>query len=309
MTPGAASGGGTAAAATVPAAALSLLLAVLLAGCTSSDGGEGPPSAAASAPADRPSGAASPTGQGSPATAEEGRPAVEVPQAPPRRACYRLGYAQVTEPTNQSASVPCGSRHTAQTFFVGRIDAVVDGHLVAVDSRLVEKQLATTCPQRLNAYVGGTVEDRALSRFEVAWFGPTLEQSDLGASWFRCDLVALSADGRLAPLPPPGQLRNVLDREGALDNWGLCGTAAPGTRGFGRVLCARRHNWQAIATIPLSGRGYPGAAAVRRAGDDICRDTVHSASGSPERFKYGWEWPTREQWSQGQRYGFCWAPD
>ena len=30
---------------------------------------------------------------------------------------------------------------------------------------------------------------------------------------------------------------------------------------------------------------------------------------SPEEFRYGWEWPTRAQWRDGQRYGFCWAPD
>lgn len=304
MTPVAARGGGTAAAATVLAGALLLLLV----GCSSSDGGAGPPPSAASAPADRPPGPGSPATGGSPGSAEQVSPEVEVPSAPPRTACYRLGYEQVTEPTNQSASVPCGTRHTAQTFSVGRIDAVVDGN-PAVDSRLAEKQLATICPRRLDAYVGGTVEDRALSRFEVTWFRPTLEQSDLGASWFRCDLVALSADDRLAPLPPPGRLRNVLDREGALDAWGLCGTAAPGTRGFDRVLCSRRHTWRAIATIPLPGAGYPGTSVVRRAGDGICRDAVRSVSGSPERFRYGWEWPTREQWSQGQRYGYCWAPE
>lgn len=280
---------------------MAAVLATLLGGCTS--GGEqaassGTPSPSASAESTR-----------SPGTSSTSGTSLRVPPAPPRRACYRLGFAAVTEPTNESRPVPCAGRHTAQTFSVGRIDAVVDGHLVAVDSQVVEEQLATTCPRRLNAYLGGTAEDRNLSRFEVAWFGPTLEQSDRGASWFRCDLVALAGDDRLAALDPPRRMKNVLDREGALDDWGLCGTAAPGSSGFEQVLCSRRHRWQAIGTIPLSGGAYPGAAAVRRAGDETCRDTVRAATGSPERFQYGWEWPTRAQWSQGQRYGFCWAPD
>ena len=29
----------------------------------------------------------------------------------------------------------------------------------------------------------------------------------------------------------------------------------------------------------------------------------------PLSFRFGWEWPTREQWRAGQRHGYCWAPD
>ena len=64
-----------------------------------------------------------------------------------------------------------------------------------------------------------------------------------------------------------------------------------------------------MATIDLGDDELPGRLAVRGAGDDDCRDVASEGAGSATRFEYGWEWPTRAQWKQGQHYGFCWAPD
>ena len=144
---------------------------------------------------------------------EAATPAV-VPRAPRAKACYRLTAAQLTKPTNASTPVPCASRHTAQTIYVGSLDTVVDGHSVAVDSATVQKQLSTTCPRKLAAYVGGRPRARDLSRFNVVWYSPTLEQSDQGADWFRCDVIAFAAQDQLASLPGDG--------------------AAPGRAGLGR---------------------------------------------------------------------------
>jgi hypothetical protein len=274
---------------------------LVLAGCTVQDGSAG--------------GSDSPTTSDSPASPAKSASkspsttaAADLPEPPPDDACYRLAFDEATEPTNDSPPVPCGRRHTAQTYHVGRLDTVVDGHLLAVDSRLAQRQVARTCPRVLARYLGGSAEARALSRLEAVWFSPTIEESDEGASWFRCDVVAVAGTGRLAPLPR--RLRGLLDDTGALDRVGLCGTAAPGARGFERVICSRRHAWRAMSTIPISGDGpYPGVEAVREAGESTCRNRVREASGSPERFTYGWEWPTRDQWRTGQRFGYCWAPD
>ena len=86
------------------------------------------------------------------------------------------------------------------TFFVGDLDQTVDGHLLAVDSDLVQEQVAEQCPPRLDGFIGGSTEDRRLSMLRPVWFTPTIEESDAGARWFRCDVVALAADGELAPL-------------------------------------------------------------------------------------------------------------
>ena len=250
------------------------------------------------------------TSSGAPsAEAAAPTPAV-VPPAPRQSACYRLSTRQLTEPTNASTPVPCTSRHTAQTIYVGMLDTVVDGHAVAVDSATVQRQLSTTCPQKLAAYVGGSATARDLSRFNVVWYSPTLEQSDQGADWFRCDLIAFAGEDQLTSLPGTRRLRGVLDKRGALADYGLCGTSAPGARGFQRVICGRGHSWRAIDTIALAGgRKYPGTSRVRRAGDADCKDLAQARSSNTLKFRYGWEWPTRQQWEQrGQHFGYCWVP-
>ena len=193
---------------------------------------------------------------------------------------------------------------------VGRLDLVVDGERLPADADRVRAQMARTCPRAMTRYVGGTREDRALSRFAVVWFAPNSEQAAQGADWFRCDLVAIAAQDRLQPLPARPRVAGVLDRAAGPATYGLCGTAEPGTSGFDRVICDRRHSWRAVATIPLAGgKRYPGTARVRSAGDESCRERVAGQAEDPLSFEYGWEWPTREQWDNGQRYGYCWAPD
>jgi hypothetical protein len=274
--------------------------AFVLTGCTSDQGSE----QGVSAP---PAPAASDQAASAPVSQVPAQPAADRPKRPRVGACYNLDFASATRPTSDSRPVSCAKPHTAQTYYVGRLDTVVDGHLLAVDSRLAQRQVERACPRRLADHVGGSAETRALSRLQAVWFSPTIEESDEGASWFRCDVVALAAPGELAPLPP--NLKDILDRPGALDRVGLCANAAPGTRGFERVICSRPHAWRAVSTIDIpGGRLYPGVGAVREAGESTCRDRVRRASGSPERFTYGWEWPTRSQWRAGQHFGYCWAP-
>ena len=232
---------------------------------------------------------------------------VQVP--PPLGACYRMGLALATRTTNASRPVSCREPHTARTVHVGRLDLSPAGRRLRVDAPAVQRQPADVCPVRLRQYVGGTTDVRRRSRFEVVWFTPTLRQAELGARWFRCDVVAVLDDERLQRLPVGPRLEGVLDRPGALTTYGLCGTARPGTPSFRRVACALPHAWEAISTIDLAGGDrYPGAARVRTAGEETCADQVQERSGTVLQFSYGWEWPTREQWVTGQRYGYCWAP-
>lgn len=233
----------------------------------------------------------------------------EPPAAPRAGACYRLTVRKAARPTNQSEPVGCDSAHTARTIHVGQLDLVVNGHAVAVDSRLAQRQLERTCPAQLARFLGGDAAQRALTRFQVVWFSPTLEEADLGATWFRCDVIAFGDGERLLTLPAKARLKGVLDRPEAAAAFGLCGTSRPGEKGFRRVACSLPHSWRAISTVPLEGgRAYPGAQRLREAGDETCADQARAEQGQPLEFSYGWEWPTREQWAAGQRYGFCWSP-
>jgi hypothetical protein len=128
--------------------------------------------------------------------------------------------------------------------------------------------------------------------------------------WFRCDVVAVGRADTLLRLPSDERLQGILDRPGSLETYGLCGTAEPGAEGFERVACALPHSWVAISTIPIEGGdAYPGVDEVREAGDETCSDEVSERNGLVLEYRYGWEWPTADQWDAGQRYGFCWAPD
>jgi Septum formation len=271
-------------------------LALLLGGCT----GDGDGSAA-----DTPSETAS-AGQTS-SSAEE--PAPQKPEPPKEGSCYRLTLEEAARPTNDERPVQCSGSHTARTIHVGRLDTGVDGHALGVDSDRVQEQLARTCPAQLAEFLGGDPQARALSRFQAIWFSPTLEEYDAGADWFRCDVVAVAGPDRLLQLPSDDRLRGILDRPGTLDTYGLCGTAQPGAPGFERVACSLGHSWVAISTIPIAGGDrYPGVATVREAGDETCSDEVRGRNDFALEYRYGWEWPTDDQWVAGQHYGFCWAP-
>jgi hypothetical protein len=264
------------------ATASTLLALGLLAGC----GGDGPkPAASPRTPATAPA-----------------------PPPPPRAgACYDLPFQAALAATNESAPVPCTARHTAQTLYVGQVDPLVDGHLLAVDSGRVQNQIARTCRARLTGRLGGDEETRRLSRLAAVWFSPTLKQSDAGALWFRCDLVYVAGPNDLAPLP--ARTKGLLDDPKALDRYGTCATASPAAKTFQRVACARRHSWRARASIDLpAGTRYLDKAAGKAA-DSACRDIEAKIAADNLRLKWSFEWPTQQQWDTGQRYGLCWTPD
>ncbi|HET8601858.1 MAG TPA: septum formation family protein [Segeticoccus sp.] len=228
------------------------------------------------------------------------------PPAPRTGSCHRLGFSQATSPTDSSAAVSCTSRHTSVTVAVGHFDPVRDGHLLTVDSRSVQQQIANRCPGTLAGYVGGSRDVRRLSRFTVVWFGPTLAQGEQGATWYRCDVVALAGRDQLAPLPP--RLRGVLDRPHALARFGTCGTAAPDSPHFDRVICSHRHSWRAVSVVGLPQHTRLYARGVGAAADARCRQVAANLAHGALKYSWAFEWPTREQWRAGQRYGFCWLP-
>lgn len=271
--------------------AAAVLAVLLLGGCSGDDdpGAAPEPSESPSSPA------ATPT------------PAKPAPR-PEVRACYRLSYAEAVAPTVDVRPTPCTKPHTAMTFTVGTLDTTVDGHLLAVDSRRVQEQVATECPKRFASFVGGTLEQRRLSMLRPVWFTPSVEESDDGADWFRCDVIAVQTNGSLAPLR--GRLAGVLDSPDGRDRYAMCGTAEPGTPDFRRVICPLSGvpEWRAVRTVPFTSQRYPGEARVRTAGEGPCQDAGRAVADDPLDFQWGYEWPTREQWASGQTYGICWAP-
>lgn len=239
------------------------------------------------------------------------RPATPTPaallDAPRSGACYQLTVAAAGRPVNRADPVSCRRQHTAVTIAIGTVDPLRDGHLLALDSLSVQEETARTCDVRLARHVGGSLEDRRLSRVQSIWFSPTLRQGDRGALWFRCDLVALAGPGRLAELPR--RTAGMLDRPALRDAFATCGTAAPSDKRFAKVTCDRRHTWRARATIGLPRGARYLAKSATAAADSRCRDIDARLAANSLKLRWSFEWPTRAQWQAGQRYGYCWTPD
>ncbi|MFC5730763.1 MULTISPECIES: septum formation family protein [Nocardioides] len=233
--------------------------------------------------------------------------APEPPPEPTTGACYRLEFEAAVAPTADAEPVDCGQPHTSETVAVGTVDAVVDGHLLAIDSAHVQAQVAADCPRLLSRFVGGTPKNLRLSMIRPVWFTPTVEESDEGADWFRCDAVLLAGAEELAEVR--GSLKDALDRPAPREAHAMCGTAAPDAKNFERVPCSARHSWRAIDVVAFKPGKYPGERTVRRAGGTQCEDAGAEVAEDPLDFRWGYEWPTQEQWQMGQTFGRCWAPD
>lgn len=270
-----------------------LLAAPALTGCSGDDNTPEPTA---------PSTSASPSES---AAASPSPSAVVSPERPDRAGCHLLSYDEAIAPVVAGTDVPCGQRHTAQTFKIGRLDLVSDGHLRAVDSPDVQADVARTCTSLLGDHVGGTVEDRRLSMVQAVWFTPSVEEAAAGADWFRCDVVALASAGELLPLP-----RTTRGLVASSDRFAMCSTAEPGTKAFERVPCGvGDHSWRAISTVDLPGSAYPSAAQAGSRMEPACRSDARAQAADSLDFTWSEERPTQAQWDAGQRYGVCWVPD
>lgn len=264
---------------------LATLLGGLLAGCSGGDSRSDPsPSASATV---------TPT-------------AAKAVAAPAEDDCYSLTFDQAVAPTTEAKPQGCRQIHTTETYSVGRLDNVVDGHLLAVDSARVQQQVATSCAKPLTGYLGSTIEKLRLSMIRPVWFTPTVAASDTGARWYRCDVIAVAGPDKLMGLK--GRLKGVLGNHATADDYAMCSTAKPGNADFERVPCSQRHSWKAISTVNLPAGKYPGQKAAEAAGDAPCRDAARNVATDALNYQWGHEWPTQEQWDGGQTYDVCWAP-
>ena len=274
-----------------------LLLAVLLGGCSAGSD----PVTSAPSPSSSQSSSQSPSPLSTaPPTAA---PTASAAPRPAKDGCHRLTFAEAVAPAVSGTDVPCSAQHTSHTFKVGRLPLVSAGHLMAVDSPSVQSWVARTCRSLLDSHAGGTPEERRLSMVQAVWFTPSVEEAAAGADWYRCDVVALAATGRLAPLP-----RSSKGLVGSSDRFAMCGTASPDAASFERVPCSSRHSWVAVSTVPLTQKAYP---SVTEAGDRMesaCRSAARSRAEDPLDFTWSEERPSREQWDAGRRYGICWTP-
>lgn len=243
-------------------------------------------------------------GSAPPSSAEPTPTAAATPEQPvPRRGqCRRLTWRAALAPTSAQRPVACRARHTAETFFVGRLAGAAADETVAVDSPAVQARAQRVCTRRLPRHLGVPPRDLRLRMAQVVWFTPSVADAEAGADWFRCDVVVVARDRRLLPLP------RRTARAGGDAALGMCATAEPGTPRFRRVACALEHSWRAVATVDLPGRRLPTPGRVAELMEGQCRSAARERADDPLDFRWSEERPTREQWRAGRRYGICWVP-
>lgn len=234
--------------------------------------------------------------------------AAEPPPDPPAGRCYQLDFDDALAPAQPDADPRrCRRPHTSETFRVAQLDLVVDGHHLAVDAPQVQQQAAQRCTERLPGLLGAGADGVRLSMVQPIWFTPTLDEADAGARWLRCDAVVITGDERLARRS--GSLRGAL-ADGVPERLAMCGTAAPDADDFERVVCAAEHTWRAVSVVEfVAERDYPGARAARERGRGTCEEVGADAAADPLDYRWSYEWPTKEQWGNGMRFGRCWVPD
>ena len=248
--------------------------------------------------------AGDPAGAPAPSTAPStGTSALEPAQPVPRAGeCRAFGLKAALAPVSKVEPRPCGRPHTAETFLVGRLDLVQDGHRLAVDSPAVQARPVRRCTERLARHLRADPRELRLSMAQAVWFSPSVEDATAGADWFRCDLVVVAAPDRLLPLP-----RRTAGM-GSPESIAMCATAEPGTPGFSRVVCSRPHSWRAVSTVDLPGRTPPAPQAAADLMEEPCRAAARARAADPLDFEWSQESPTAQQWRAGQHYGICWVP-
>ena len=232
---------------------------------------------------------------------------VAPPPAPPVvDACRNLTYGDISHYSNADPVVDCTKPHTSYTFAVESLPATVSVTGASIGNKSIQHAASAGCNEAFASFIGGTEVDRELSRLTVTYFLPDQAGFDLGASWVRCDVVALQTPRSLGLLPD--KLKGFLDGAHALDDYGLCSQNAPGSDTATLVMCKERHMYRALTAIRLGadGAAYPGTEVTSTGGQQKCADFVTAQLGAAGGYTYAWTFPTATDWSNGQRYGYCW---
>ncbi len=222
-------------------------------------------------------------------------------------ACRVLQPADITRPSNDTATVPCAEHHTAQTFAVGSFPASVAAKVGGkADDTALGAYVYPRCQKRFQRFLGGNESLILRSTLTWSWFRPSADAWQHGARWWRCDAVGGGAQSRsflALPRTAKGILLGKPD-----DRWMLCANG-PSVAGSQKIPCSRPHTWRAVTTIVLGKPGdpYPGDRLVEVRTRDYCSDSVGAWLNYPVDYDFGYTWFHEAEWKTGNRRSICWA--
>ena len=242
---------------------------------------------------------------GDPAQGSDADPAqVDAVEAPEVGACRRLQPADVSRPSNATATVPCSEPHTAQTYAVGQLPASFDD--AAYDARELGAWAYGTCSKKLERFLGADESLVMRTIVSWAWFRPSQKAWDAGARWYRCDVVGGGDQSKEYVDLPADAHGLLLGKED--DDWMVCASGQT-VAGSVKIPCSQPHDWRAVTTIVLGEKGdpYPGDRLVEVKTRDFCSDSVGAWLGYPVTYDIGYTWFHRAEWDAGNRRSVCWA--
>jgi len=223
--------------------------------------------------------------------------------APKLGACRVLTPTDVREASNDSATVPCAKRHTAQTFAIGTLPASTG---TAYDDRRHGTFVYRTCQKAFGEFLGA--DESLVMRIQLswAWFRPSERGWKAGARWYRCDLLGgPDAATRYRPLPVDARGLFSTDLPAA---WLTC-ARGPSFAGLTKVPCSEKHDWRAVTTVKVGqpADAYPGDRIVQVRSRDRCSDWVGAWSHYAPDYEFGYTWFHEAEWTTGNRRSVCWA--
>ena len=225
-------------------------------------------------------------------------------ESPKVGACRQLTPGDIKATSNDSPTVPCTGRHTAETFAVGEFPADVAAD--DIDDPSLGAHVFDVCRQKFGKFLGGDESMVMRATVTWAWFRPSEAAWKQGARWWRCDVVGGGEQSKaLVQLPKTAKgilLGKVSDR------WMVC-VNGPSVSEAPKIPCSRRHTWRAVTTIVLGGAKdpYPGDRLVESRTRDFCSESVGAWLNYPVDYDFGYTWFHEAEWQAGNRRSICWA--
>jgi len=224
--------------------------------------------------------------------------------APPRAGeCRQLPASAADASHDDTPTVPCTRRHTAETFLVGTLPTATGS---AYDDRRHGRHVYRTCRPAFASFLGADESLAMRIQLSWAWFRPSPRAWEGGARWFRCDVLG-GPDGaaRLRSLPRTTEAQ-FADRRP--DAWLSCARGEAFPRAVS-VPCSEPHDWRAVATVKLGAPAdpYPGDRVSEVRARDYCSDQVGAWLDYAPDYRYAYTWFHEAEWRAGNRRAVCWA--
>ena len=219
--------------------------------------------------------------------------------------CHKLPAGQITNGVVETTKSPvkCGKPHNTQTFYVTKTKGPVRKALESGDTTTVRNKMSDTCRKKLQSWVGGGKARMARTGYDVIIGTPPADDVQLGATWARCDVVLFGVGSGPARLPK--STRNSLKKQTSDADYCVRGKFDPS--GTNVVLCSKPHNFRSVGVVKFGGPSakYPGKKKVQRTMRQRCFVQTRKFLGQ-NRYT-GWTYPTKRTWSNGDRFGECYA--